>query len=317
MTVLTDIQKAQLRPLEDELQRCVRDGQTEKAVEIAGQIQNIFGSDRRHHRLLRDKLWAYESALDANSLDYAESGFTGVRSYSRKGTRLFLEATILLSICALRRKKLTEAKKLIRQVVQNLNDIKSDRKRRQFQRRFIERVEEESILSELIGRTDGPLDAKEIEEKAIMLIKHSDQDQILALIGQSLPPASLLTLTDVRNYSILMLPPSDRKFLPAPETALESKKVGKRTFDLIHRIAWKTFCSSESPVFEVWSKKAPEFFNKGYFASATAAALGQWRIGVPMIAAGVAAIVMKYTAEQFCEVTKPKGLMIEKSDDED
>ena len=317
MLKLTELQKTKLRPLEAELQRCVQSGESEKAVEIVGQIQNIFGSERRHHRLLRDKLWAYESALDANSLVYAESGFTGVRSLSGKGTRLYLEATILLSICALRQKKLTEAKRLIRQVVENLNNITSDRKRRQFQRRFIERVEEECILSELIGRTDGPLDPKDIEEKAIMLIKHSHQDQILALIGQSLPPASVLTLSEVRNYSILMLPPADRKFLPAPENALESQKIGKRTFDLIHRIGWKTFCAPDSTIFQLWSKKTPEVFSKGYFTSATIAALNQWRIGIPMIAAGMAAIIMKYSAEQFCEITRPKGLMVGKGDMED
>jgi hypothetical protein len=40
------------------------------------------------------------------------------------------------------------------------------------------------------------------------------------------------------------------------------------------------------------------------------AALGDYKIGLPMIGSGLAALAMKYSAEEFCELAKPKGLMI-------
>jgi hypothetical protein len=64
----------------------------------------------------------------------------------------------------------------------------------------------------------------------------------------------------------------------------------------------------------MWSKKIPTVFNEGYFASGVIATLGDYKIGIPIIASGFAALVMKYSAEEFCEVAKPKGLMIPSSE---
>jgi hypothetical protein len=60
----------------------------------------------------------------------------------------------------------------------------------------------------------------------------------------------------------------------------------------------------------------PEVFNDGYFAAAVVTALSDLRIGIPLIASGLAALAMKYTAEEFCALAKPKGLMISRDDKE-
>jgi hypothetical protein len=60
----------------------------------------------------------------------------------------------------------------------------------------------------------------------------------------------------------------------------------------------------------MWSKKIPAVFNEGYFTGGVIATLGDFRIGLPIVASGFAALVMKYSAEEFCEIAKPKGLMI-------
>jgi hypothetical protein len=39
-------------------------------------------------------------------------------------------------------------------------------------------------------------------------------------------------------------------------------------------------------------------------------------IGVPLIASGLAALAMKYTAEVFCEAAKPKGIMIGRNEED-
>lgn len=305
-----------LRPLEDELRKAVALAESEAAVETATNIQALFGKDRTHHRLLRAKLWAYEACVDANRFAYAEAGLIGVRRLAAPTTRLQLEASALLAVTLLRQKKLSEAKKVIRNVIENINNIASDRTRHQFQRRFIQRVEEECILAELIGVEEGALDQAEIESKAILLIQRSSDDEILKLIGNSVPTASIRLLTDVRTYSLNLLPPTDRKLLPSPEKAEEPKSIGRTTFALLRRIAWKTFCKPSSPIYKLWSNRIPKVFNDGYFSAAVIATLGEFRIGIPLIASGLAALAMKYTAEEFCELSKPKGLMISRDDKE-
>ncbi len=306
----------ELRPLEEVLRKAVADQEAETAIESATRIQALFGTDRSHHRLLRAKLWAYEACVDANRLSYAESGLIGVRKLSGPATRLYLEASGLLAITQLRQKKVTEAKKLIREVIKNINNIASDRTRHQFQRRFIERIEEECIFAELIGSGDAPLDVKEVEAKAIFLLQRSSDDEIYKLIGNSIPMASVSLLSDVRNYSILQLPAPDRKLLPAPEKAQEPKSIGRTTFAMLRRIAWKTFCNSDSPIYKLWSKKISKVFDDGYFAAAVVATLSDFRIGVPILASGLAALAMKYSAEEFCALAKPKGLMIGRNEKE-
>jgi hypothetical protein len=305
-----------LRPLEEALRKAVAAQEPEAAIEAAAQIQRFFTHDRSHHRLLRAKLWAYEACVDANRLAYAEPGLIGVRKLASPNTRLFLEASALLAVTYLRQKKLGEAKKLIREVIGNINNITSDRTRHQFQKRFIERVEEECIFAELIGSGDGPLDIKEVEAKAIFLVQRNSDDEIYKLIGNSVPMPGLTLLSDVRNYSILQLPAPDRKLLPAPEKAQEPKNIGRTTFALLRRIAWKTFCKPDSPIYKLWSKNIPKLFNEGYFAAAVVSTMNDFRIGVPILASGLAALAMKYSAEEFCELAKPKGLMIGRNEKE-
>jgi hypothetical protein len=313
---LSDAHLSMLRPLENELRRAVAAADPDAAIEVTARIQALFDFDRTHHRLLRAKLLAFEACVDANRLTYAERGLIGVRTLAGKTTRLSLEAGALLAVVFLRQKKTSEAKKLIRDVILNINNIASDRTRHQFQKRLIARVEEECILAELIGTEEGPMDAEDVQAKAVLLLQRNSDDEIFKLIGNTVPVAALNLLTDVRSYSILQLPAPDRKLLPPPEKAQEPKNVGKATFAVLRRIAWKTFCKSDSPIFKMWSKKIPEVFNQGYFSAAVLSTFGDFRIGLPVLASGVVALVMKYSAEEFCEIAKPKGLMISGDDKE-
>ena len=313
-TKLTEKQLELLRPLEAKLKAAVRSASPEKAVEIAGQIQALFPNDRKHHRLLRAKLWAFEACLDANRITYAQSGFIGVRKLSGSTTRLYLEASSLLAVCHLRNKKTSEVKKLVKEVIGSINNISSDRTRHQFQKRFIERIEEECILTELIGTGESNLNVDEIEAKAILLIQRNSDTEILKLIGNSIPTASINLLSDMRAYSIKQLPPPDRKLLPSPEKAEQPQKIGKITFSLLKRIAWKTFCDPDSAIYKLWSKRIPKVFNEGYFSAAIVATLSDFKIGIPLLASGISALVMKYSAEEFCELSKPKGLMIDRNE---
>ncbi|MCU6497382.1 hypothetical protein LPN04_06180 [Rugamonas sp. A1-17] len=310
MNNLHDYQKTALAPLEKALKKAVVEAEPDTAIEIAGRIQELFPDDRRHPRLLKAKLWAYEACVDANRLTYAEVGLIGIRKLSGLKTRLHLEASGLLAVVLLRQKKIAESKKLINGVIKNINNINSDRTRHQFQKRFVQRIEEECILAELIDSGDGALDPQEVESKAILLLERNSDDEILKLIGNSVPSAGIKLLADVRNYSIQQLPAPDRLLLPSSDKAEDPKHIGRTTFALLRRIAWKTFCKPSSPIYKLWSNRVPKVFNDGYFAAAVITALSDFRIGVPLVASGLAALAMKYTAEEFCELAKPKGLMI-------
>ncbi|MEQ1838680.1 MAG: hypothetical protein ABL858_10170 [Candidatus Nitrotoga sp.] len=309
-TKLTEWQLAEIKPLELELRKAVQQAEPEVAIELAEKIQNLFPYDRKHHRLLRAKLWTFEACLDANRLTYAEAGFIGIKKLSESNTRLYLEAISLLAVCLLRQKKIPESKKFIHEALSKINNITSDRTRHQFQKRLIERIEEECIFAELIGAGEEKLDVKEIEGKAIFLIQRNSDDEILKLIGNSVPVSSVKLLNDVRTYSMKQLPAPDRKLLPAPEKAEEPKHIGRITFAILRRAAWKTFCKPSSPIYKLWANRIPKVFNEGYFSAAVVTTLGDFRIGIPLIASGLTALIMKYSAEEFCELAKPKGLMI-------
>lgn len=314
ITKLTDAHLSILRSLEMELRQAVDMAEPDLAIEVAAKIQTLLSFDLSHHRLLRAKLWAFEACIDDNRLSYAERGLIGVRRRAGSTTKLHLEASGLLAVTLLRQKKTKESKDIIRDVIRNINNIASPRTRHQFQKRFIERIEEECVLAELIGAGEGVLDVQEIDAKAILLVQRSSDDEILKLIGNSLPVASINLLSDVRSYSLKQLPAPDRLLLPAPEKAGEPKSMGRVTFAVLRRIAWKTFCKPTSPIYKLWSKRMPKVFNEGYFSAAIVTTLSDLRIGIPLIASGVAALVMKYSAEEFCEISKPKGLMASRNE---
>lgn len=313
---LTEDQLIKLKPLEIKLKNAVRSGDTDRAIEIATKIQGLFPREwRTHHRLLRAKLWAFESCLDANRISYAQRGFIGIRKLSGSNTRLYLEASSLLAVCHLRSKDTSSAKTLIKEVIEKINNIGSVRTKHQFQKRLIERIEEECILTELIGTNDVPMNVDEIEAKAILLIQHNSDVEIFKLIGNSVPTASINLLRDVRTYSLNQLPAPDRKLLPSPEKSEEPKKIGKTTFAIIKRIAWKTICNPDSTIYKLWKNRIPKVFNEGYFSAAVVTTMGDFKIGIPLLASGISALVMKYTAEEFCDISKPKGLMIDRGKD--
>src|SRR5687768_10013520 len=152
---LNDAKKERLKRLEIRLEQCVRSGNVELAIEITTDIQSIFCDDLSNHRLLKAKLSCFEAALLANRVDYATRGMEGVKARTRPGTKLHLEAIALLAVCYLRQKCLSNAKPLIHAVLKRLNDIQSHQSRHLFQRKFLDRIEQECVLTELIGTQEG------------------------------------------------------------------------------------------------------------------------------------------------------------------
>lgn len=57
-------------------------------------------------------------------------------------------------------------------------------------------------------------------------------------------------------------------------------------------------------------------FGDEYFASSNVVILAEWKIGVPHLAAGLAATAMKFECEEFCSQIEPQGLMIPQNEKE-
>ena len=65
-----------LRVFEKQLTDAVDSGEADRALALVARIQGLFSGDRRHHRLLRAKLQAFEACLDTNRLQYAREWFS-------------------------------------------------------------------------------------------------------------------------------------------------------------------------------------------------------------------------------------------------
>jgi hypothetical protein len=299
----------QLQPLEAELKRLVKLHQEDAAELVFTQIQKLlqpYGVN--HPRLLECRLWYFESQFDANHIANAESGFTGIVARASRSSRLRVEALMFLGLCYLRQKRTRDAKAKFKEVFQQLDKIKSTQTRQLFQKRVIERIEQECLLTAIIGVEEGPMKPERILQEAEKLAEKS-ADEIVELLARNLPYGSVQLLNNVRNDAILQLRDADRKLLAAPEQASRPAQIGNLVFSVLKRVGWKTFCDPESPIYKLWSKKIPKELNHAYFASSIVQSFNNWKIGLPLLAAGVVAIAMKYTAQEFCELTKPGSIM--------
>ncbi len=129
-------------------------------------------------------------------------------------------------------------------------------------------------------------------------------------IADAIPQDIPKLIKEVTDYSINLMPINDQKLLPAPKAEISKTIIGKKTLAALKRVGWRTFCDPESEVHSLWSKSIPKVFNRGCFAVAVTTTFADWRIGIPHLAAGLAATAMKFTCKEFCETFKPEGLMI-------
>lgn len=311
---LNEAQKKRLTALEDRLKTCLRTGAYEESVEITKDIQDIFSDDRTNHRLLKAKLWYFEIELLANRHSFAEAGLVGIIDLANEKTKLRLEAQTLLAICYLRQRLVEKAKPLVREVFNSVNSIQSERSRRLFQRKLLQRLEEECVLSSLISKDPVQLDVLEIHETAVSLIQNKSDDEILVIMATNLPECARLALRSIRKDALSQIRSEDIKLIASGPDSEQPKEIGSKTLKILKRIAWKSICSRDSNLYKLWSKKIPDALGPGYLTTAVVTSMSEWRIGAPMIAAGLAAVIMKASAQMFCEAHKPEPFMTDRSE---
>ncbi|CNJ97165.1 Uncharacterised protein [Yersinia mollaretii] len=311
---LTEDQKKILSIIEPQLRCCVKTAEFEKAKKLTTQLQKLLRPTGHETRLLQAKNWLYETALEAGYIDFAKSGFQGTMKKSSDRTRIHLEATALLAICFLRESNIDKASKLIMSAVESINNISSEARRKQFHKRLLIRLEEESILAGIVSKHSEPLILDIVDKETIRLVMTQSENQILIGMGSAIPAQSIDLLKKVQEAYLLRLPGPDRKLLPPPLVEEKKEELGKRANSALKRVAWRSLCSPESEVYKAWSGGLSVVYDKKYIASAIVASFNSFSISIVMLAASAAALAIKFCAEVFCETFSPNSLMIEKKD---
>lgn len=306
---LTPLQRQRLRLLEPALREAARCGDYEGAKRHAADIQVLLRPTGHENRLMQAKNWLFEAAMGAGNLQLAESGFTGIRQKTSKGSRLHLEATALLAICYLRQRKLTQAEPLIAEVLTSHN-IKSETGRRRFLRHIVGRFEEEGLLGALRHVGVESLDADEIHELAASLVRTKSEDEMFSEMGSALPPEAVAFLLSVDTVAKRGLPAADIRYLPGEKAIVERAELGQTAFRSFKRVLWRSLCDPNSEIYKAWfSQGLACFLSRKYFAIAVSAMLLDLGIGIKAIAVSVTALIIKFGLEVYCDRFKPDFVM--------
>lgn len=315
---LSQHQKTRLKELEPKLHSAVQFGNFPLAKKITSQIQGLLRETGHETRLLQNKNWLYECALETGNYSFAERGYIGTRKKIAKTTRIYLEATALLAICYLRQNKIKKAKPLVAEALSRDKNIKSELKRKQFHSRFIVRLEEECILAGLYSATPPALPVEEAQQLAIEFVrKNNSEQEILIELGKALPKSSLHLADEVREVFDRGLPAPDRKALPPPISEETVEELGARSNSALKRVAWRALCDPDSDLHKEWTQGIQAFYDKKVLMTAIATACVGISLGPSaVILAAIAALAIRFGAAVFCEKYQPAGLMIERSDRE-
>ncbi len=308
---LTKQQKRRLKILEPNLRNAVKNGNYELAKQIVYDIQNLLRQSGHETRLMQAKNWLFEAAMESGNLHIAIPGLIGVQKKSNPQTRVYLEATSLLAICHLRNENIDLAEPLIETVLEKSKYIRSDKRRRQFKRRIIQRFKEEAALAALKNSGDDVLRVEQIENEAGILIQTKNEDEILSDFGRHLPRKVINDLLRIHNFSGDQLPYDEKKILPAPEEIVKEKELGRTVFSSFKRVLYRSLCDPKSEIYQAWFNNGLSVvLDKKYLGGAIIAAMTSMNIGIKALAVSTTALIIKLGIETYCDRFAPNGIMI-------
>ncbi|WP_319476727.1 hypothetical protein [Marispirochaeta aestuarii] len=305
---LTNVIKNSLIPLEENLKACVRSANLQEAKRITADIQNLLREKGYNSRLCQNKLILFEVALEANSIEWALSGLYGIKNKVSSSSRLYLETIVLMTLCYIRKGDFDNARKYTSLSLKKINNIKSDVRRRKFQKVFTERVEDEIALFS-IKSNDAHITVEKVHEESIKLIQSKTEDEIIDIIGNVIPSSSVQQLSHYQEFTLSLIPPPDREALPKPIKQEERKEVGRKFSGAIKRVVWKSLCDQSSDIYKAWSEGLSIVHDKKWIATAVVAAFSKFSIAIPMLAASVVALAIRFGVGLFCETFKPDDIM--------
>jgi hypothetical protein len=155
--------------------------------------------------------WLAECAIENGKTPYAIQRLRSVIATMNEGTRIWVEARALLSICELRQGSYSQAKLHITETLNHVKNIKTEYRRKQFYNRFVTRVEEECILAGMKGNLTQ-INVDEVQERAVELIKlNNDENSLTLQLGTSLPAKSISLLEGFQSHTQKLLPYNEKR----------------------------------------------------------------------------------------------------------
>ena len=240
----------------------------------------------------------------------AVNGLTGIRAATSEGTRIRLEATVLLSICYLKKNEIDKAKPLIKEVMGDETTISSVFQRREFRRRVLQRLEEEVAMASMKDFGSDELIGEDIEAEAGKRLVQLSEDDIFLKLGEITPDRAINALQDLSQFALAELPRAEVKYLPSPESRTERRAVGKTIFSSFKRQLWRALCDPNSEVNKALVQHGLGFvLNKKFIGGVVATTLLGMDVGSKGIALCVTALVIRFGLDVFCEAYKPEGIM--------
>lgn len=301
-----DLQKT-LRP---QFEKAIIEKDLASAKFIFNDIKLTLLQNNNTTLLAKYKNWLYELALDSKDYFFAERGLINVRKTVNSNTRLYLEATALLSICYLRLLKIEKAKPLIKEVLNNGNIIKTERTRKIFNKEIIQRFDEEVALFSLKEDNIQDFDIDKIESEVGILVATKTENELYGLLGKNIPMNTKNLLFEVDNFAKNQLPFTERKLLQTSEDLMKNEEAGKTVFKSFKRTIYNSICDQKSQVYKMWNEKiVGAVFEIKYLIGAITLALSQSSIGIKALIVTASALVIRFGLDVYCEYYKPKGIM--------
>ncbi|MNZ81818.1 hypothetical protein D3C78_1004980 [compost metagenome] len=307
---LTNEQKKALSILEPKLKSASERRDLEEAKRITLEIQNLLRPTGHENRLMFAKNFLFETAMEAGKIDFAIQGLTSIKNKTSSTTRLHLEATTLLAICHLRRKNLDAAKPYMIEALKYEKNIKSPTQRTEFKIALTKRFDEEALLSSLTTDTKITQNLNQIQSDAGDIIRTKHEDEILELLGSSVPGGAFEFVEKVHTESIKCLTYEEKLRLPSPASFEQKQKIGKGVLSAFQSVIYKSLCDKESEIYKMWFTNGMQaVLDKKYLTGAVVSALSGLSIGTYAIAVYLTALLIKIGIEVFCETHKNQGIM--------
>ena len=307
---LSEDQKNKLKGLEPALRLAASRKDYEQAKKITQEIQSILRPTGHETRLMQAKNYLFETALETGKIDTAISGFVGVRQKTAKSTRLYLEATTLIAICYLRKKDLKSAKPYMIEAFKYEKNIKSPSKRTEFKIGLAKKFDEEALLSSLATGSTTAFNIDQVQYDAGELIRTKHEDEILEMLGSSVPESALDFTKEVHKEATYFLSHEEKLLLPSPESFGQKKKLGKGILSAFQSVIWKSLCDKDSEIYKMWFTNGIQaVLDKKYLTVAITGALSGLSIGTYAIAVYLTALLVKLGIEVFCETYTPTSIM--------
>lgn len=303
---LTVEQKNKLQILEPRLEKAIFEKNIKFAKELVVDIQKVLRPTGHYNRLVQAKNKLCELGIEMGDFDSIKQILESNIKVINSNTRVYLETISLLAIYYLRIKDVQNAKEYIKEVLQNHSVIRTERTRKVFHGKIIERFNQEVALATLTGFSEFGIDQDDVEREAIRIIQTLSDDEIYQQIGKYSPQSTKDMIYTVHDYSLKQLPYTQRVLLPSPTQKVDDKEVGLTIYEAVKRVLYNSMCNPESEIYKAWyTNGLTIFLNKKYILTTVVSSLTTLGFGATMIVPFLVALITKFGIEVYCEKNKP------------